>query len=105
MNLTAGGGREKIGQRLVSAGDALTRRSLPGRPDPRRPPCLAVRPHEYSTGIIFAPDPVDAGKATNQYVKVSDMSERRVGLWLIGAFGGVATTAALGLAALRRGLT
>jgi myo-inositol-1-phosphate synthase len=31
-------------------------------------------------------------------------SERRVGLWLIGAFGGVATTAALGLAALRRGV-
>jgi myo-inositol-1-phosphate synthase len=30
--------------------------------------------------------------------------ERRVGLWLIGAFGGVATTAALGLAALRRGV-
>jgi myo-inositol-1-phosphate synthase len=29
---------------------------------------------------------------------------RRVGLWLIGAFGGVGTTAALGLAALRRGL-
>jgi myo-inositol-1-phosphate synthase len=33
------------------------------------------------------------------------MSERRVGLWLIGAFGGVATTAALGLAALARRLT
>ncbi len=33
------------------------------------------------------------------------MSERRVGLWLIGAFGGVGTTAALGLAALRRQLT
>jgi myo-inositol-1-phosphate synthase len=33
------------------------------------------------------------------------MSERRVGLWLIGAFGGVGTTAALGLAALRRNLT
>jgi myo-inositol-1-phosphate synthase len=32
------------------------------------------------------------------------MSERRVGLWLIGAFGGVGTTAALGLAALRRDL-
>jgi myo-inositol-1-phosphate synthase len=30
---------------------------------------------------------------------------RRVGLWFIGAFGGVASTAALGLAALRRGLT
>jgi myo-inositol-1-phosphate synthase len=32
------------------------------------------------------------------------MSERRVGLWLIGACGGVGATAALGLAALRRGL-
>src|SRR5919197_4628900 len=32
------------------------------------------------------------------------MTQRRVGLWLIGAFGGVGTTAALGLAALRRGL-
>src|SRR5205807_1254137 len=30
--------------------------------------------------------------------------ERRVGLWMIGAFGGVATTAALGLAAQRRGV-
>jgi myo-inositol-1-phosphate synthase len=33
------------------------------------------------------------------------MSGRRVGIWLIGAFGGVGTTVALGLAALRRGLT
>jgi myo-inositol-1-phosphate synthase len=32
------------------------------------------------------------------------MSERRVGLWLIGACGGVGSTAALGLAALGRGL-
>jgi myo-inositol-1-phosphate synthase len=32
------------------------------------------------------------------------MNDRRVGLWLIGAFGGVGTTAALGLAALGRGL-
>jgi myo-inositol-1-phosphate synthase len=32
------------------------------------------------------------------------MSERRVGLWLIGACGGVGSTVALGLAALRRGL-
>lgn len=32
-------------------------------------------------------------------------SERRVGLWLIGAFGGVGTTVALGLSALRRSLT
>jgi myo-inositol-1-phosphate synthase len=30
---------------------------------------------------------------------------RRVGLWLVGALGGVGATAALGLAALRRGLT
>ena len=33
------------------------------------------------------------------------MSERRLGLWLIGACGGVGTTAALGLAALKHGLT
>jgi myo-inositol-1-phosphate synthase len=33
------------------------------------------------------------------------MADRRVGLWLIGAAGGVGSTAALGLAALRRGLT
>src|SRR4051794_26935867 len=33
------------------------------------------------------------------------MSTRRVGLWLIGAYGGVGGTAALGLAALARGLT
>jgi myo-inositol-1-phosphate synthase len=32
------------------------------------------------------------------------MSKRRVGLWLIGACGGVGSTAALGLEALRRGL-
>jgi myo-inositol-1-phosphate synthase len=32
------------------------------------------------------------------------MSERRVGLWMIGACGGVGTTVALGLAALKRGL-
>ena len=33
------------------------------------------------------------------------MNDRRVGLWLIGALGGVGTTAALGLAALSRLLT
>jgi len=33
------------------------------------------------------------------------MAERRVGLWLIGAFGGVGSTTALGLAALARGIT
>jgi myo-inositol-1-phosphate synthase len=33
------------------------------------------------------------------------MNERRVGLWLIGALGGVGATAVLGLAALRRGLS
>jgi myo-inositol-1-phosphate synthase len=33
------------------------------------------------------------------------MAERRVGLWLIGACGGVASTTALGLSALARGLT
>ena len=33
------------------------------------------------------------------------MAQRRVGLWLIGACGGVASTTALGLSALTRGLT
>jgi myo-inositol-1-phosphate synthase len=33
------------------------------------------------------------------------MAERRIGLWLIGACGGVASTTALGLSALARGLT
>ncbi len=33
------------------------------------------------------------------------MATRRVGLWLLGAFGGVGSTVALGLAALARGLT
>jgi myo-inositol-1-phosphate synthase len=32
------------------------------------------------------------------------MAQRRVGLWLVGAFGGVGTTITLGLAALARGL-
>src|SRR5438270_6929988 len=32
------------------------------------------------------------------------MATRRVGLWMIGAFGGVGSTAALGLAAAARGL-
>jgi myo-inositol-1-phosphate synthase len=33
-----------------------------------------------------------------------NIPERRVGLWLVGTFGGVATTAALGLAAQRQGV-
>ncbi len=33
------------------------------------------------------------------------MKNRRIGIWFIGAWGGVASTAALGLAALKRGLT
>lgn len=34
-----------------------------------------------------------------------ELSRRRVGLWLVGAFGGVGTTITLGLSALARGLT
>lgn len=33
------------------------------------------------------------------------MADRRIGLWLIGAFGGVGTTTAVGISALSRGLT
>jgi myo-inositol-1-phosphate synthase len=47
---------------------------------------------------------VDSHLPMRSRVKVNLMSDRRVGVWLIGAFGGVGTTAALGLAALRRGL-
>jgi hypothetical protein len=32
------------------------------------------------------------------------MARQRIGIWLFGARGGVATTAIVGLAALRRGL-
>ena len=32
------------------------------------------------------------------------MSDRKVGVWLLGAFGGVATTTVVGLVALRKGL-
>src|SRR5262249_25140811 len=34
-----------------------------------------------------------------------NMTQPRVGLWLIGAFGGVGSTATLGVSALARGLT
>src|SRR5690349_11143791 len=64
-----------------------------GGPDPpahsARPP-----PHPASGRPITRASPLDE----------VPMPERRVGLWLIGALGGVASTAALGLAALRRGL-
>src|SRR5262245_31680899 len=33
------------------------------------------------------------------------MARRKVGVWLVGAWGGVATTVVVGLLALRRGLT
>ena len=33
------------------------------------------------------------------------MAKRKVGVWLVGAWGGVATTVVVGLAALRKGLT
>src|SRR5207244_10286541 len=36
--------------------------------------------------------------------QVASMRRHRVGLWLVGAFGGVGTTIALGLSAMARGL-
>ena len=36
--------------------------------------------------------------------QVAPMTRRRIGLWLVGAFGGVGTTITLGLSALKRGL-
>ncbi|MBL4884606.1 MAG: myo-inositol-1-phosphate synthase, partial [Planctomycetaceae bacterium] len=32
------------------------------------------------------------------------MSERKIGIWFIGAWGGVATTSVIGLAALQKGI-
>jgi len=46
--------------------------------------------------LLFASIPEDQVKAT--------MTGRRIGLWLVGAYGGVGTTLTLGLAALARGL-
>src|SRR5688572_14101096 len=45
-------------------------------------------------------DPVGHKRRFETY----SMSDRRVGIWMIGALGGVASTAALGLSALARGL-
>src|SRR3989442_15976619 len=46
----------------------------------------------------------DAFQTKETRLSRASMIHRRVGLWLIGACGGVGTTAALGLAAQRRGL-
>src|SRR2546423_9126636 len=43
--------------------------------------------------------------AVNTHPNIPPLPDRRVGLWLIGACGGVGSTAALGLAALARDLT
>jgi myo-inositol-1-phosphate synthase len=60
----------------------------------RRPPSAPG----YGARVAFlTPPPARKVKST--------MTTRRVGLWLIGACGGVGTTTALGLAALARGLT
>src|SRR5262245_7964912 len=41
---------------------------------------------------------------SNPSIRFFPMIQRSVGLWLIGAFGGVGTTVAMGMAALRRKL-
>src|SRR5689334_11155773 len=61
-------------------------------------PPLPAHPTPERIGTPFAFAAVEGASSTG-------MSTRRVGLWLIGAFGGVGSTAALGLAALSRGLT
>ena len=77
------------------------RRPHADRSRPPRCPC-ATPASEPGPGTRVAPQTRIAcsGKSETPL-----MSNRRVGLWLIGAFGGVGSTAALGLAALGRGLT
>jgi myo-inositol-1-phosphate synthase len=51
--------------------------------------------------LISYTEPVEPVKSQDSGARPG----RRIGLWLIGALGGVGSTVALGLAALRRGLT
>src|SRR5207247_8224567 len=69
------------------------------RADPSESPAPAPRIRLVSESERHLPwPPWEAASSTL-------MSTRRVGLWLIGAFGGVGSTAALGLSALSRGLS
>jgi myo-inositol-1-phosphate synthase len=61
-----------------------------------------VPPRLWHAGCLLR---LAAGELTLHPGEIGSMSTRRVGLWLIGACGGVGTTAALGLAALRRGVS
>src|SRR5208337_5666481 len=65
----------------------------------------AVFPPSFSGRL---PLPAESGcpdsPCTSESQVVANMTRRRVGLWLVGAFGGVGTTITLGLAAMERGL-
>src|SRR5262249_27112143 len=68
------------------------------------PPC--PHPRAPTVGPPGAPPPARRLPSGRRRLFRSEpaMSKRRVGLWLIGACGGVGTTAALGLSALTRRL-
>lgn len=48
---------------------------------------------------------MDSSPRPSASPEIGTMTERRIGIWLIGAFGGVGTTTAVGLAALAQGLS
>src|SRR5579884_931235 len=74
-------------------------------PPPNLPARAAVRGPIRFPAPDGTPLASTAGVASPPPESEDRMSTRRLGLWLIGACGGVGTTATLGLAALKRGVT
>ena len=69
---------------------------------PRSPDPSGSRP--VAAPGLFASPPALPPAANAGHRFISHMTGHRVGLWLVGAFGGVGTTITLGLAAMARGL-
>src|SRR5262245_29798034 len=61
----------------------------------------ALEYRHYNASIDVSP--ID-GVCLQPHNTTSSMTHRKIGLWIIGAFGAVGATVALGVAALRRGL-
>src|SRR3954471_8494993 len=66
---------------------------------------LGLSPLEFGPVASSRRNPRPDSRAHPVEQVEANMTRRRVGLWLVGAFGGVGTTITLGLSALARGLT
>ena len=86
----------------ASAGNARTPDHRPVSPRQAAPPPRAVRP----TDRTVRPPARSFSRVTPRrgLQRMPATPGRRVGLWMIGAYGGVATTIAVGLTAMARGL-